>query len=90
MVALWIDGGDALAKCCCFFSYRLDDILWEVTVFLKGRKNFLVALVSKNVDLVSSETQVVVVGLVLEEAAVFEVVADDNVGNGIEDKLKSM
>jgi hypothetical protein len=32
----------------------------------------------------------VVVELVLEEAAVFEVVADDDVGDGIKDKLESM
>jgi len=51
-------------------------------------KNFLVALLSENVDFVSSEAQVVL-GLVLEEAAVFEVVSDDDIGDGVKDELKS-
>lgn len=49
-------------------------------------KNFLVALLSENVDFVSSESQVVL-GLVLEEAAVFEVVSDDDIGDGVKDEL---
>lgn len=46
-VALWIDG-DMVAKCCFF---RFD--VWKVTVHCIGRKNFLVALLLINVDLVS-------------------------------------